>query len=324
MTDVTPDPDESYDPTQQVQDYGDYNPESIDYDAQENDSAPYAQDATDNAANEQAYDPGYVETASQSVDPAHQSPNTSPTLSRPPQNEHGPQDATIPTHDQTSVTRSETFQPKTVNDTANPPQPEPSQDSSVLPKSVDLQALLAGLVPARSKAAPHSPPETRISQATTSYKPTLPAPAMNLPADIMYQLQSVTSPPPQTQPQFQSAPQYPPQTGPVDIQPQDLVLTPPEERLYEKFLENEREVVQHARWDQFPMGSRMFIGNLPTDRVGKKDIFRLFYPYGRLAQISMKQAYGFVQFYDKEDCDNAIRTQQGMYLTGRKVRMSFL
>jgi nuclear polyadenylated RNA-binding protein 3 len=145
----------------------------------------------------------------------------------------------------------------------------------------------------------------------------------------MYHLQSLTSPPSQTAPQFQPTPPPPPQPQrppqppvQIDIQPEDLILSPEEEVLYEKFLQNEREVVQNARWDEFPPGSRMFIGNLPSDRIGKKDIFRLFYPYGRLAQISIKQAYGFVQFYDKADCDTAIHAQQGMILTGRKVRMS--
>ena len=65
----------------------------------------------------------------------------------------------------------------------------------------------------------------------------------------------------------------------------------------------------------------MFIGNLPHDRLSKKDVFRLFYPYGRLAQISIKVGYGFVQFYEREDCEAAIAQQQGMIITGRKVHL---
>jgi nuclear polyadenylated RNA-binding protein 3 len=330
MTDVNPDPDESYDPTQ---DYGEYNPESIDWNNQDNEPPQEKQSPKDNA-NEQAYDPGYVE---QPVDPASKSP-TSFRSQNEPEESHDAAPSVLPGNDQTSVTSDETIKPTTagVNDNVSnvhpPATQEVSQEPSVLPKSVDLQALLAGLVPARSKATSHSPPEPRPVAAAPT-QPYHPAPAMNLPQDILYHLQNATSPPPQqaqaqaqAQAQFQPPPQQyqsqlPPQTGPVDIQPQDLALTPPEERLYEKFLDNEREVVQHARWDEFAPGSRMFIGNLPTDKIGKRDVFRLFYPYGRLAQISIKQAYGFVQFYDKEDCENAIRAQQGMYLTGRKVHL---
>ena len=327
-----------------VDDPGDYNPESIDYEAQDNDSNQDADYPSDEPSNEQTYDPGYVVSASQSIGPppppaASLSPvaTRSPVLARPPSASRSPaiprqydtieaQEGSPPIQD--AIVNSKSPPSTDVNDNhAIPQQEPPPQEQSALPKSVDLQALLAGLVPARTKVASNSPPQTRdappppLPQSYPSSGP-VPPPAMNLPPDIMYQLQSLTSPPPQTAPSFQHPP--PPvqqQSGPVDIQPEDLVLTPQEEQLYEKFLQNEREVVQNARWDEFAYGSRMFIGNLPSDRIGKKDIFRLFYPYGRLAQISIKQAYGFVQFYDKADCDRAIHAQQGMILTGRKVRM---
>jgi nuclear polyadenylated RNA-binding protein 3 len=341
MADANQDTDDTYDPTQ-PQDYGDYNPESIHYEAQDDESAQEAAYPSDYASNEPVQDPGYVETAPQPVDQPPRSPINarSPVASRSPAatrqyDTTEPQSAPpiqTTTNDRSSITSSDTLKSPTVGDiNDNHPIPPPAtketpQDSSALPKSVDLQALLAGLVPAKKVAA--SPPQAREKPqpAAPQSHPSgnLPPPAMNLPSDIMYQLQSLTSPPPQT-PQFQHHPQSqgpPLQSGPVDIQPQDLALTPEEEHFYEKFVQNEREVVQNANWDEFAYGSRMFIGNLPTERMGKKEIFRLFYPYGRLAQISIKQAYGFVQFYEKEDCENAIRSQQGMILTGRKVRMS--
>lgn len=353
MTDTNQEADSGFD------DPGDYNPESIDYEAQDNDSNQDAEYPSDDASNEQAYDPGYVEPTTQSIG----QPSRSPAASQSPVASHSPiaSRSSITAHPP-SATRSpvstkqydpmETQEgppiqvanndnaaykspPADVNDNhAMPPLPQPitdpPQDQSALPKSVDLQALLAGLVPARSKVSTNSPPQPREKpppQPQQLYPLTsgLPPPAMNLPPDIMYQLQTLTSPPPP--PTFQAPPsqqqQAPPQQqpGPVDIQPEDLALTPQEEHLYEKFLQNEREVVQNAKWDEFAPGSRMFIGNLPSDRIGKKDIFRLFYPYGRLAQISIKQAYGFVQFYEKADCDTAIRAQQGTILTGRKIRI---
>lgn len=61
-------------------------------------------------------------------------------------------------------------------------------------------------------------------------------------------------------------------------------------------------------------------GNLPTEKVTKRDIFHRFYRHGRLAQISIKQAYGFVQFLDSESCRRALDTEQGQAVRGRKMR----
>ena len=358
MTDPRPDPNANFEAAHPADDSGDYNPESIDYEDQQNDSAEEQEDEeaeypNNEPANEQVYEEEeYVENTyrpqqqprSQDQYPGYPQEvpsHRSPVASRAPENVRSPtaprqydpspplQGPTADDHNTKDTYNSPLAEDG--NDTHPMPQKPPAdmpQDQSALPKSVDLQALLAGLVPARSKIS--SPPQQRDRPApqppSQSYPPQggLPPPALNLSPDIMYQLQSLTSPPPQSAPQFQPPPQQrapPPQSGPIDIQPEDLALTPQEERLYEKFLQNEREVVQSAQWDQFPTGSRMFIGNLPSDRIGKKDVFRLFYPYGRLAQISIKQAYGFVQFYEKADCDTAIQAQQGMVITGRRVRM---
>ena len=64
----------------------------------------------------------------------------------------------------------------------------------------------------------------------------------------------------------------------------------------------------------------MLAGNLPTEKVTKRDIFHRFYRHGRLAQISIKQAYGFVQFLDSESCRRALDAEQGQAVRGRKMR----
>jgi len=322
------DNDDIYDPSQ-AQDFADYNPESIDYEAaQDDDDAEYS-------AEESPEDSSY-DTTKEAEEPPEEGPQRrasashSPVVSRPPVGSLSPTATRQPDLPETAFNNNggDSFRSPSaafINDPyqsmsppANAPSTETAQEStaptSTLPKSVDLQALLAGLTPARAKVA--SPPQERDRPAASAAPP----PSGNLPPDIMYQLSNLGSPTSQNAPQFQQPPQQQ-QTGPVDIQPQDLVLTPQEEQLFEKFIENEREIVSNARWDQFPPGSRMFIGNLPSERVTKRDIFRLFYPYGRLAQISIKQAYGFVQFYEREDCEAAIRAQQGMIITGRKVHL---
>ncbi|KAL5121052.1 nuclear polyadenylated RNA-binding protein 3 [Pleosporales sp. CAS-2024a] len=100
------------------------------------------------------------------------------------------------------------------------------------------------------------------------------------------------------------------------------VRWPPEiNKKYEEFLDQERKFVTEGQWDQFPLGSRLFIGNLPTEKVTKRDIFHRFYRHGKLAQISIKQAYGFVQFLDSESCRRALDAEQGQAVRGRKMHL---
>jgi hypothetical protein len=65
-------------------------------------------------------------------------------------------------------------------------------------------------------------------------------------------------------------------------------------------------------------------GNLPTEKVTKRDIFHRFYRHGQLAQISIKQAYGFVQFLHAESCASALQAEQGQQVRGRKMRKYFM
>lgn len=52
----------------------------------------------------------------------------------------------------------------------------------------------------------------------------------------------------------------------------------------------------------------------------KRDLFHLFHKYGKLAQISIKQAYGFIQFLDSGACYQALQAEQGGIVRGRKIR----
>jgi hypothetical protein len=122
---------------------------------------------------------------------------------------------------------------------------------------------------------------------------------------------------------------------------EDIRWPPEVNKRYEEFLDQERKFVTEGQWDQFPMGSRLFIGmprrrrggrstrltragNLPTEKVTKRDIFHRFYRHGMLAQISIKQAYGFVQFLDSESCRRALDAEQGQAVRGRKMRRSII
>jgi nuclear polyadenylated RNA-binding protein 3 len=110
---------------------------------------------------------------------------------------------------------------------------------------------------------------------------------------------------------------------------------------YDRFIEAERGYVSEGRWEQFPQGSRLFVGmrkadgsrakkgeflltddvgNLSSEKVTKRDIFHVFHSYGELAQISIKQAYGFVQFLRTEDCKRALEGEQGTWIRDKRIR----
>ncbi|TKX22990.1 RNA recognition motif-containing protein 17 [Elsinoe australis] len=90
---------------------------------------------------------------------------------------------------------------------------------------------------------------------------------------------------------------------------------------YDDFLEQERQYVTEGNWEQFPYGSRLFVGNLSSERVTKRDVFHVFHGYGKLAQISIKQAYGFVQFLNNSDCNRALHAEQGRIIRGKRINL---
>ena len=54
----------------------------------------------------------------------------------------------------------------------------------------------------------------------------------------------------------------------------------------------------------------------------KRDIFHIFHKYGTLAQIAIKQAYGFVQFETADACFAALDHEQGAVIRDKKMRKS--
>ncbi|KAK6520459.1 hypothetical protein TWF506_000713 [Arthrobotrys conoides] len=106
-----------------------------------------------------------------------------------------------------------------------------------------------------------------------------------------------------------------------EIDEGEITFSLEEERAYENFLAVERDYVAKGEWGRFPVGSRLFIGNLSADRVNKRDVYHIFAKHGKLAQISIKQAYGFVQFFDVSSCTKALRQEQGTPLRGRQMHL---
>ncbi|QPH10326.1 hypothetical protein C2857_001592 [Epichloe festucae Fl1] len=93
------------------------------------------------------------------------------------------------------------------------------------------------------------------------------------------------------------------------------------QRHWDQFMADERQYMSEAKWDRFPDGSRIFIGNLSSDKVSKRDVFDMFHKYGRLAQISLKSAYGFVQYHTVDEGRRAMENVQGVEIKGRRIHL---
>ena len=65
-------------------------------------------------------------------------------------------------------------------------------------------------------------------------------------------------------------------------------------------------------------GSRVYIGNMPSG-VREKDMERFFKSYGRPSDVLIKQGFGFVEFEDYRDADDAVYELNGKVIIITKV-----
>lgn len=66
------------------------------------------------------------------------------------------------------------------------------------------------------------------------------------------------------------------------------------------------------------MGTRVYIGRL-SSYARERDIERFFKGYGRLKDIMLKNGYGFIEFEDYRDADDAVYELNGKDLCGERV-----
>lgn len=184
--------------------------------------------------------------------------------------------------------------------TQYPAQPAHYQIEAAAAGGVDVQALLDSLTPSANHAPSGnyaSQMSAQSAQPQGSASASLPQPTSNLPPRPPAQEKPVTHPnydpsddirsyhpgsqmpsnTPQRAGQSQPTGQQPSPTGAHmpsapgsgQAQPQrstspgddeDIRWGPETNRLYEAFLDQERKFVTEGQWDQFPMGSRLFIG----------------------------------------------------------------
>jgi len=69
-----------------------------------------------------------------------------------------------------------------------------------------------------------------------------------------------------------------------------------------------------------PKSTRVFLGNL-AHQATERDVEKFFKGYGILEEISLKQGYGFVEFEDYRDADDAINDLDGKSICGRRVQI---
>lgn len=65
-----------------------------------------------------------------------------------------------------------------------------------------------------------------------------------------------------------------------------------------------------------PPGSRIFIGNLATERLTKADLIKTFSRYGKVVEVSLHKSFGFLQFDNPESAQASIDGESGKVFSG--------
>jgi len=221
-----------------------------------------------------------------------------------------------------------------------PPKPSPPlKVAQPQPRAGSAQQPLLGGASINASPVSSIPFPTPSSMGNTGQASTFVA--AGAPGTSSDHMQNLPPPPGSTFSPTQTAPQFTGAQGLLNSSPaaQDAQVLGGDEG-YERFLADERRYMTEAKWEKFPDGSRIFIGkplrpvcklgptqltnagNLSQERVSKRDVFDLFHKYGRLAQISLKSAYGFVQYHNTQDAQGAMQNLQGAEVKGRRIRES--
>ena len=66
---------------------------------------------------------------------------------------------------------------------------------------------------------------------------------------------------------------------------------------------------------KMPGSARVYMGNVP-DSARERDVEKFLKGYGKIHEISLKNGYGFVEFDDDRDADDAVHDLDGKDLCG--------
>ncbi|KAL9548144.1 hypothetical protein MBANPS3_005825 [Mucor bainieri] len=65
-------------------------------------------------------------------------------------------------------------------------------------------------------------------------------------------------------------------------------------------------------------GHRVYIGRLARD-ANKRDLEDLFKEYGRILDVTVKSGFGFVEFADKVDAEDAVHDIHDTKFLGQRI-----
>lgn len=66
--------------------------------------------------------------------------------------------------------------------------------------------------------------------------------------------------------------------------------------------------------------ARIYVGHL-SSRAREDDVERFFKGYGRIKEVNLKNGYGFVEFEDVRDAEDAVHDLNDKDLCGERVRI---
>lgn len=66
------------------------------------------------------------------------------------------------------------------------------------------------------------------------------------------------------------------------------------------------------------MSCRVYLGRLPYG-TREKDVDKFFRSYGKLREVNLKNGYGFVEFEDPRDADDAVYECNGREMMGERI-----
>jgi RNA recognition motif-containing protein len=67
------------------------------------------------------------------------------------------------------------------------------------------------------------------------------------------------------------------------------------------------------------LSSRVFIGNLASEKVTRQDVVKMFEPFGKVLGVSLHKSYGFVQFESEKDAKAAVKGTDGTNVEGLRI-----